>query len=461
MTKQMKLFAFDFNGPTHTSSGLWRHEQDGGAEYTNVHRWVKYAQMLERAGFDGMFFADNNGYHDKYQGQVDGALRDAAQIPANDPAYLIPAMAAGTRHLGFGVTSSTAYDHPYALARKFATLDHLTGGRIGWNVVTSYSDSAARNLGNGVQTAHDLRYEIADEFIDVALKLWEGSWEDDAVVRDKETGTYVDPARVHEIGHEGKYFTVPGIFLCEPSPQRSPVIFQAGGSPRGVAFAARTAEAVFVSAPTKADLKKQVDALRGKAVEFGRDPSHIVVVALMTVISGSTDAEAQGKYEEYLKLVSHEGSLVRYSGWSGLDMAQFDPDEPFQQVKTNAGQSMAEYFTKIHPDKRGTPRDLAQCNGIGALGPVIVGGPATIADELASWVDETGADGFNLSHAVKFRDIEDFVHFVVPELQARGRVRTNYDGHTLREVLFGAGQHRLASDHPGAAYHRTRAVQAQ
>ncbi|WP_454812869.1 LLM class flavin-dependent oxidoreductase [Paenarthrobacter nitroguajacolicus] len=461
MTKQLKLFAFDFNGPAHLSSGLWRHEHDGGSEYTNVHRWVEYAQMLERAGFDGMFFADNNGYHDKYQGKVDGALRDAAQIPANDPAYLIPAMAASTRHLGFGVTSSTAYDHPYALARKFSTLDHITGGRIGWNVVTSYSDSAARNLGNGVQTAHDLRYEIAEEFIDVALKLWEGSWEDDAVVRNKETGTYVDPARVHEIQHEGKHFTVPGIFLCEPSPQRTPVIFQAGGSPKGVAMAARTAEAVFVSSPTKAGLKKQVDALRAKAVEFGRDPSSIAVVAMMTVISGPTDAEAQEKYEEYLKLVSYEGAMARYSGWSGLDMAQFDPDEPFANVQTNAGQTMVDYFTKIDPEKQWTPRDIAEYNGIGGSGPVIVGGPATIAGELASWAEESGADGFNLSHAVKFKDIEDFVQFVVPELKSRGLMRTSYDGDTLREALFGAGHRRLATDHPGTAHQSPQAVQAQ
>jgi FMN-dependent oxidoreductase (nitrilotriacetate monooxygenase family) len=461
MTKQMRMFAFDFNGPAHLSAGLWRHEKDGGAEYTNVHRWVEYARLLENAGFDGIFFADNNGYHDKYKGSVDGALRDAAQIPANDPAYLIPAMAAGTKHLGFGVTSSTAYDHPYALARKFATLDHLTGGRIGWNVVTSYSDSAARNLGTGTQTAHDDRYEIAEEFIDVALKLWEGSWDDDAVVRDKETRTYVDPSRVHEIGHEGKHFTVPGIFLCEPSPQRTPVIFQAGGSPRGVELAAKTAEAVFMNSATKAGLKKQIDALRAKAVEVGREPSHIAVLQMITIISAPTDEEAQAKYRDYLEYVDYDGAMARYSGWAGIDMAQFDPDEPFENVQTNAGQTMVNFFTKIDPDKRWTPRDIAEYNGIGGTSPVIVGGPQTIADELISWIEETGADGFNISHAVKFQDIEDFARYVVPELRARGVMRTAYDGGTLRETLFGTGQARLAPDHPGAAYHHSLTTQAQ
>ena len=460
MAQQMKVFAFDFNGPAHLSAGLWRHPADAGSEYTDVRRWAEYAQMLEEAGFDGIFFADNNGYHDKYRGSVDAALRDAAQIPANDPAYLIPAMAAATRHLGFGVTSSTAYDHPYALARKFATLDHLTGGRIGWNVVTSYSDSAARNLGSGTQTAHDDRYEIAEEFIDVALKLWEASWDDDAAVRDKAAGVYVDPSRVHEIGHQGKHFTVPGIFLCEPSPQRTPVIFQAGGSPRGVALAAKTAEAVFMNSATKAGLKKQIDALRAKAVEFGRDPSHIAVVQMVTVISAATDEEAQAKYRDYLEYVDYEGAMARYSGWTGLDMSQFDPDEPFENVKTNAGQTMVDFFTKIDPDKRWTPRDIAEYNGIGGTSPVIVGGPNTVADELVSWIEETGADGFNISHAVKFRDIEDFVRYIVPELQARGVMRSAYDGDTLRENLFGAGQSRLASDHPGAACRQSRALQS-
>ena len=449
---QMRIFAFDFNGPAHLSAGLWRHPEDRGTEYKSLKYWVEYAKMLEGACFDGIFFADNVGYHDVYKGSVDAALRDGAQIPANDPAYLIPAMAAATKHLGFGVTSTTAYDHPYALARKFSTLDHLTNGRIGWNVVTSYSDSAAKNLGTGVQKAHDDRYELAEEFIEVALKLWEASWEDGAVPADAASGTYTDPTRVHPIGHEGKHFTVPGIHLCEPSPQRTPVIFQAGGSSKGVALAAATAEAVFMNATSKAGLKKQVDTLRAKAVEIGRDPSHIAVLQMITVITASTDAEAQAKYEEYRSLVDYEGAMARYSGWAGLDMSTFDPDVPFKNVKTNAGQTMVDLFSKMDPTKEWTPRDIAEYIGIGGTAPVIVGSPQTVADELASWVNETGIDGFNIAHGVKFRDIEDFAELAVPELQARGLMRTSYDGPTLRENLFGAGQARLPQDHPGAAY---------
>lgn len=452
MTKEMKVFAFDFNGPAHLSAGTWRHENDRGGEYKDLRYWVEYAQLLEKACFDGIFFADNVGYHDTYKGSVDGALRDAAQIPANDPAYLVPAMAAVTKHLGFGITSTTAYDHPYALARKFATLDHLTDGRIGWNVVTSYSESAAKNLGSGAQRAHDDRYAVADEFIEVAMKLWEGSWDEDAVVRDKDNCTYIDPEKVHEIKHEGEHFTVPGIFLCEPSTQRTPMIFQAGGSSRGVALAAKTAEAVFLNATSKFGLKKQVENLRAKVVEAGRAADSVAALQMIVVISAATDEEAEAKHAEYLKLVSYDGAMARYSGWSGLDMDQFDPDVPLKHVKTNAGQTMVDLYSKMDPSKEWTPRDIAEFNGIGAASPVIVGGPQKVADELISWIEETGIDGFNIAHAAKFQDILDFTQFVVPELQRRGAMRTSYDGTTLRENVFGPGHRRLAADHPGAVY---------
>lgn len=457
---QMRLFAFDFAGPAHLSAGLWRHPDDRGSQYQSVQYWVEYARMLEQACFDGIFFADNVGYHDVYRGNVDAALRDAAQIPANDPAFAIPAMAAATTHLGFGVTSTTAYDHPYSLARKFATLDHLTHGRIGWNVVTSYADSAARNLGTGVQRAHDDRYEVAEEFIEVALKLWEGSWEEQSAVADAASSTYVDPERVHAIEHAGKYFTVPGIFLCEPSPQRTPVIFQAGGSSRGVALAAATAEAVFMNATSKSGLKQQVDKLRMQAADAGRNPAHIAVLQMITVISGPTDDDARKKYEEYRQLVSYEGAMARYSGWSGLDMSTFDPDVPLRHVKTNAGQTMVDIFSKMDPDRDWTPRDIAEYIGIGGTSPVIVGGPEKVADELTSWMEETGIDGFNIAHAVKYQDIKDFTDYVVPELQRRHVMRTAYEGSTLREHLFGAGQSRLADDHPGAVYRHSLAAKA-
>nr|WP_235343655.1 LLM class flavin-dependent oxidoreductase [Brevibacterium sp. UCMA 11754] len=452
MTKPMKLFAFDFAGPAHLSAGLWRHPEDRSSEYTSIDYWIEFAKLLEEADFDGIFFADNVGYHDSYRGSVDAALRDGAQLPANDPAYLIPAMAAATKNIGFGVTSSTAYDHPYAIARKFGTLDHLTKGRIGWNVVTSYSDAAARNLGTGQQRAHDDRYAHAEEFLDVVLKVLEGSWDDSAVIADVETSTFADPAKVHPIEHRGEFFSVPGISLTAPSPQRTPVIFQAGGSPRGVQFAAKSAEAVFLNATSKSSLKEQVDNLRAAAAEAGRDPESIAMLQMVTVISAETDTAAQSKYEDYLSYVSYEGAMARYSGWTGLDMSQFDPDVPFENVETNAGQTMVNIFSKLNPEKRWTPRDIAEYIGIGGTSPVIVGGPETVAKELASWIDDTGIDGFNVAHALKFKDIADFAGVVVPELKKQGLMKTAHRGGTLRESLFDTSSPRLRDDHPGSAY---------
>jgi long-chain alkane monooxygenase len=456
--KRMRLLAFDFQGPAHLSAGLWRHGQDQGARYKDLHFWTDYARLLEQARFDGIFFADNVGYHDVFEGKADAALADGAQLPANDPLLVVSAMASVTENLGFGLTGSTSYEHPYALARRFTTLDHLTGGRVGWNLVTSYADSAARNLGTGQQVPHDERYDMAAEYLEVCYKLWEGSWEDDAVVCDPAGGMYADPARVHDIGHHGRYFNVPGFFLCEPSPQRTPVIFQAGGSSKGQTLAAASAEAVFVNATSRAALKRQVDTLRRLAGEAGRDPESVKVLQMLNVVCAPTDEAAHAKYETYRRLVSLSGAMARYSGWTGLDMSQFDPDVPLRHVKTNAGQTIIDLFSKMDPDKEWTPRDIADFIGIGGTGPTIVGSPTTVADELTAWMDDTGIDGYNLAHALKYQDIADFIELVVPELQRRGVMWSEYEGSTLREKLYGAGQVRLRHDHPGHQFTRTLAL---
>ncbi|TCP45786.1 FMN-dependent oxidoreductase (nitrilotriacetate monooxygenase family) [Tamaricihabitans halophyticus] len=455
LTKRIRLFAFDFHGPAHLSAGLWRHHQDKGVGYKDLRYWTDYAKLLEQARFDGVFFADNVGYHNVYQGSAAAALADSAQIPANDPFLVVPAMASVTEHIGFGVTASTSYEHPYALARRFSTLDHLTDGRVGWNLVTSYADSAARNLGNGGLTPHDERYDVAAEHLEVCYKLWEGSWEDGAVVRDKARGIYTDPNRVHDINHYGKYFTVPGFALCEPSPQRTPVIFQAGGSTKGRALAAAHAEGVFVNAVSKPALKRQVDALRTLAAEHGRDPHSVRVLQMLNVVCAPTDEQAWAKYARYRELVSYAGAMARYSGWTALDMSQFAPDVPLRHVRTDAGQTMIDLFSKMDPDKEWTPRDIAEFIGIGGSGPTIVGSPRTVANELINWVTETGIDGFNLGHAIKYQDIADFIELVVPELQRREAMWTEYEGRTLREKLFEPGTVRLGAGHPGRAFNRT------
>lgn len=228
MASRIILNAFEMTCVSHQAAGTWRHPDSQAWKYKDLDYWVELAKLLERGYFDSVFIADVVGVYDIYRGSVETSLLDADQVPVNDPFFQVPAMATVTQHLGFGVTSALTYEQPYALARKFSTLDHLTKGRVAWNVVTSYLNSAAVNLGLKQQISHDERYDIADEFLDVTYKLWEGSWDEDAVLRDRERGIFTDPSKVHPIGHKGKYYDVPGIHLSEPSPQRTPVIFQAG-----------------------------------------------------------------------------------------------------------------------------------------------------------------------------------------------------------------------------------------
>jgi long-chain alkane monooxygenase len=452
MTRQIRFNAFDMNCVAHQSSGLWRHPDDRSARYTDLRYWTDLARLLERGRFDGIFIADVLGTYDVYGGSNEAAIRHGAQVPVADPLLLIPAMAYVTEHLGFGVTAGTAYEHPYPFARRMSTLDHLTNGRVGWNVVTGYLPSAARNMGHTDQLEHDDRYDHADEYLEVLYKLWEGSWEDDAVVRDRESGVFTDPAKVHEIGHAGKHFTVPGIHLSEPSPQRSPVIYQAGASSRGIGFAAENAEAVFVAASTKAVLKATVTKIRDALEAAGRDRYSARVYTLLTIITDETSEKAQAKYEDYLSYASEEGALVFMSGWMGIDLSEYDLDEPIGNVKSNAIQSAVANFQAAAEDgSEWTVRDIARHGAIGGLGPFVVGSAVEIADYLEEWVADTDVDGFNLAYAITPGTFEDVVEFVVPELQRRGVYPTEYVEGTLRNKLHGHGD-RLPAEHRGAKY---------
>jgi FMN-dependent oxidoreductase (nitrilotriacetate monooxygenase family) len=394
------------------------------------------------------------GVYDVYGGSRDAAVRQAAQVPVNDPVLAVPAMAAVTRRLGFGVTISLAYEQPYALARRLTTLDHLTKGRVGWNIVTSYLDSAARNLGRAAQIPHDERYELAEEYLEVCYKLWEGSWEAGAVVRDTARGVFTEPGKVHDIEHKGRYFEVPGPFLCEPSPQRTPVLFQAGASPRGSRFAGTHAEAVFVSGPNPAVVRRSVDAVRSKAAEAGRDPRSVKVFTMLTAIAADTDAAAQAKRNSYLEYASHEGAMALFGGWTGVDLAAADPGQRLEYVETDATRSALASFTTADPDRAWTVGELARFIAIGGRGPVVVGSGATVADELERWVEEADVDGFNLAYAVTPGTFADFVEHVVPELRRRGRAQSEYAAATLRENLGTAPGPLLADDHPGARHRR-------
>ncbi|HCA5310595.1 LLM class flavin-dependent oxidoreductase [Acinetobacter baumannii] len=451
MTKRISFNAFEMNCIAHQSPGLWRHPQDRSVEYKDLEYWTDLAQILERGFFDGIFIADVLGIYDVYHQSAEHALTGAVQVPVNDPLQIVPAMAAVTKHLGFGVTTSISFEHPYPFARRISTLDHLTKGRVGWNIVTSYLESGSKNLGLKTQVNHDNRYDIADEYLEVLYKLWEGSWEEGSVLRDRESGIFADHKKVHPIQHEGKYFTVPGIHICEPSPQRTPVLYQAGASSRGQKFASQNAECVFIAAPSKIATKKVVQGIRQKLAQEGRDPYSVKIYALLSIVTDETDAKAQAKFKEYQSYGSYDGALTLLSGWSGVDFSQYQPNDKVEYIQTNAIQSLLDSYVNADPERVWTIEEIANWNSLGGNGPVLVGSAETVSDALQQWVEDTDVDGFNLAYILAHQTFADVVEFIVPELQKRGVYQTSYAQGTLREKLFGAGPY-LPENHRGAKY---------
>ncbi len=452
MKKRIILNCFDMTCVGHQAAGTWTHPESQAWNYNTIDYWTNLAKELERGCFDTLFIADVVGVYDVYRGSAEAALNDAAQVPVNDPFGAISAMAAVTDHVGFGITAAVTFEPPYLLARRLSTLDHLTKGRVAWNVVSSYLNSAALNIGMDQQIGHDERYDMADEYMDVMYKLWEGSWEDGAVHRNKETGVFTDGSKVHPIRHQGKYYKVPGFHLCEPSPQRSPVIFQAGASGRGRRFAARHAEGMFVLATSVEQAKQMTKDIRDLAEQAGRSRDSIKIFMLYTVITGATDEAAQRKYEEYLSYASPEGMLALYGGWTGLDFSQIDLDEPLKAVENDSLRTTLESLTGGDGGQPWTVREVIRQRCIGGLGPVLVGGPKTVADDLERWVDEGDIDGFNLAYAVTPGTTSDFIDYVVPELRKRGRVQTSYQPGVFRQKLIGTPDGRTESSHPAAKY---------
>ena len=451
MTRRMLFNAFQMNCVTHQSPGLWTRDDDQTTRYKELDYWLDYARLVERGCFDAVFLADVVGTYDVYGGNREAALRSAAQTPVNDPMLVIPAMATVTKHLGFGVTSAMLQYHPYTFARQMSTLDHLTKGRIGWNVVTGYLDSAARAYGLEALPEHDQRYEIADEYASLCYRLWEDSWAEDAVRADRKSGVYTDPSRVRDIDHDGRHFRVHGCHVSEPSPQRTPVLFQAGTSSRGTDFAARHAECVFVIGSKPHVAGDYARGIREKAVAGGRRGEDIAVFAYMKIVVGGTEAEARRKYDDLFESVDIDGALALMCGWSGMDLSQVAMDQPIEYIETNAIRTFLHSFTAGDPSRVWTPRDIARYCGIGGAGPVLVGTPEQIADQLEDWI-AAGVDGFNLAHTVLPGGLEDFIDGVVPVLQGRGRMQREYQPGTLREKLFGHA--RLQAPHPGATCRR-------
>ena len=448
--RQIGLNAFTKNTVGHQRAGLWRHPGDRTRHYKDIEYWQNLAKISEEGLFDAVFIADALGVHDVYRGNDIGALRSAMQVPVNDPLTLATIGAAVTEHVGFGITAGVFFEHPFPFARRLSTLDHLTKGRIAWNIVTGYMPSANRNMGLEV-LPHDERYDYADEYMEVIYKLLEGSWEDDAVILDRQTGQFADPDKVHHIGHHGKYFDVPGTHLCEPSIQRTPLLFQAGTSDRGRRFAATHAEATFIAPRSKEYARMFSRHIREEAVKQNRDPGSIKIYGLAFVVTDKTQKLAEAKYEDMKRYISQEGALVGNSAWLGLDLSKIGLDDPIDRLENNS--MMLSHVSTLTgsttPDgRKWTLRDILSKEG---GGPRLVGSGEQVARWLVEYAEYADIDGFNLSIGTVPSTFEDVVHYVVPELQKLGTYKLEYAPGSLRNKLFGRGD-RLPDNHIGAKY---------
>ncbi|MCK8786144.1 LLM class flavin-dependent oxidoreductase [Roseomonas sp. NAR14] len=459
MTRPIRLNAFNMATPGSQASSLWGYPGNEVGRYNTLAYWKEMCAILERGLFDGLFLADVIGVYDTYGGTPDAALRHAVSLPILDPVPMLPALADATTHLGFGVTCTLTYEPPHVFARRMSTLDHLTGGRIGWNIVTGFLQSTGRAAtGQAGFVDHSRRYDMAEEFMEVVYRLWEGSWEDDAACRDRARGCFADPARVRKVSFSGEFFGLDTIHLCEPSPQRTPTLFQAGASGRGRAFAGKHAEGIFVAGPSRKVIAEQMRQIRAEAVRAGRAAGDIVAYALATAIVAGTEREAWALYDDYRRHVDPVAGLAHLSGLMGIDLAQYGMDEVLTHIDTNAMRSAVDSFTSADPDRRWTIRELGEHQSLGGRGPVFVGTAAQVADRMQEWMEATDIDGFNLAYVVAHRTYRDVVDLLVPELQRRGAYPTAYAPGTLRAKLSGTGRDRLAPPHPGARFRYGAAV---
>lgn len=407
------------------------------------------ARRLESACIDALFFADTHGLYDVYRGSWAPAVEHAVQTPSIDPVLVLSAAAAVTRSLGFAVTYSTTYHAPYECARVFSSLDHLTGGRVAWNIVTSYLRSACAN-GLGEELPHDLRYDRADEFVAVARALWEESWDGEAIIRDGARDVFADASKVREIAHDGRWFRVRGPHQCEPSPQRTPVLYQAGASDRGTTFAARHAEVLFMTLPDPVNGAEQVRRIRETAEAFGRAPGSLKVLQAGFVLIGRTREETRAKSELVTALSSAEGEIAKWCGWMGFDLAAWPSDAAIAEIPTEASRSVLDLLFRLDREKRWTVGDVRAMvlmsrrphRRVGWL----FGTPGEVADRMERWMESGEIDGFNLIPCPPTTGIDDICDLLVPELQRRGLFRSSYDPaeRTLRERYFGAGRTRYA-----------------
>ncbi|WP_422032085.1 LLM class flavin-dependent oxidoreductase [Reyranella sp.] len=428
---QKKLRLGAFMRPVSIHTAAWRYPGGTPDANFNLKALVTYAQTLERGKFDAFFMAD----HLAVLNMPMDALKRSATVTSFDPLTLLPALAMATKHLGLIATASSTFEPAYTIARRFASLDHISEGRAGWNLVTTSNPDAALNFGLDDQMPHAERYARAREFFDVVTGLWD-SWADDAFIRDVENGVYFDPSRLHVLDHKGKYLKVRGPLNIARPVQGWPVIVQAGASDAGRQLAAETAEMVFAAGGPIADARAFYADVKGRAAKIGRNPDHIKILPGAFVVVGDSLDEAKEKRARLDSLVNYDSSIAAVSMALGVDARRFDPDKPLPEdiPETEASKSGRERVIELGRRENLTVRQIAgRLGGYGGLG--MLGTPAMIADQMEEWLKTEACDGFNVMFPYLPGGLDDFVDKVVPELQRRGLFRTEYEGTTLRENL--------------------------
>jgi FMN-dependent oxidoreductase (nitrilotriacetate monooxygenase family) len=444
-TGQLRLGAFLYPSGHHIAA--WRHPEAQADAGVNFRHYVKLAQAAEAAKFDLVFLADGAGTRGD---NVEFLSRTAHSYVAQfEPITLLSALAAVTEHVGLVATASTSFNEPYHIARKFASLDHISGGRAGWNLVTSSNEHEAKNFNRDKHFEHAERYERAIEFAEVVEGLWD-SWEDDAFLRDKDQGRFFDPERRHVLDHKGRFFQVRGPLNVARSPQGHPVVVQAGSSEAGRDLAARTAEVIFTAQQTLEDAIDFYSDVKGRLAQYGRHPDDLKIMPGVFPIVGRSESEAREKFEQLQALIDPKVGLALVSGLTGgFDLSGYPLDGPIPELpETNASKSRQLLTLELARRENLTIRQL-YLRVAGARGHwQLVGTPAQIVDQLEERFVKGGADGYNVMPPVLPAGLDDFVELVIPELRRRGLFRSEYEGRTLRDNL---GLRRPVNRHARAA----------
>ena len=444
-------------------AALWSYPGDVSSGYTTLEYWQNLAKKAEAAKINAIFIADVLGPYDIYNGpnNYSYVAKAGTQFPGIDPSIPIAAMAAVTKSVGFGITFSTISEHPYLLARKLATLDQMTGGRVGWNIVSSYLHSASRNLLNGVPLPNKLgRYEKTDEYVSVVAELLLSSFREDALKADVKTKTFIDPELVRPIDFEGEWYKVPGPAYTSPSPQGIPVLFEAGTSKGGVELASKWSEVAFSTGPTPALLRVKTDRIRECAFNrYGRDPESVKVLVFVMVIVAETEEKAWEKFNRYADAADPEAALAMVGGWTTSDLSGYDDDFDLLQTDNPVHRGIVKHFCPVIADKGPiTKKDLGRHVSVKGTTDLIIGSVDQVVQTLVDYVEIGGADGFNFAPAVNPDSYDDLIDYVLPKLREKGLFWEDYPvpGGTFRENLKGVqGASHLSKDHPAHGYRWT------